>query len=436
MSQATVLPFRAIRYNLAKVDDLSKVIAPPYDVIGPEQQKALYESSPHNIAWLDVTKDGGGQPTEERYAKAATDFQEWQDNGVLQRDETPAIYVYEQTFTSPEGERFIRRGFYGLRRIEAFGEGKVFPHEKTLAGPKKDRLSLMKATDTQMSPIFGLFHEPTNTAGKLLAEAVQADPLFAIKDDSQQEHKLWAVTDPEWIEALQNSVANSSFLIADGHHRYETALAYSQWRDENRPNPESRYVLMFCESVDDPGLLVLPTHRVVKNRTDFSAADFLAKLKDFFTLEEFTADQQEAWVAAVHAGQDKAEHTFGIYLKGDNTRYVARIASSDLTQIPILQQTKEPLRSLDAAILHKCFLESFLGFTAADQEDTEFLNYLKSEDVFLERLQSPESQVGILMNAAPLPQIRTVAEAGQFMPPKTTYFYPKLPTGLVINKID
>ncbi len=434
--QETILPFQALRYNLTSIDNLADVIAPPYDVIGPEQQKALYDKSAYNIAWLDVTQEGSGQPTEQRYAKAASDYQAWQDKGVLARDPQTGIYVYEQIFTAPDGQRFTRRGFYALRRLEAFGAGKVFPHEKTLAGPKKDRLALMKATSTQMSPIFALFRDESGAAAQLMKQAVETNPLFDIKDDSGQQHRLWQVTDQTWIQSLQNAVQDSPFLIADGHHRYETALAYAQWRKDNQPNELAGYVLMFCEEVEDPGLLVLPTHRVAHHRPDFSAGDFLAKVRDFFAVEELTDISDEDWFDRVSQSAAANKHVFGISLQGDTKRYIASIESTQLNQIPALQIVDEPLKSLDAAILHKVFLESFLGYTALDQENTDYINYMKSGKDFLKRIHEPDAQVGIIMNASPLAQIRTVAEAGQFMPPKTTYFYPKLPTGLVINLID
>jgi uncharacterized protein (DUF1015 family) len=293
----------------------------------------------------------------------------------------------------------------------------------------------MKATSTQMSPIFGLFRDASGQAAALMKKAVADTALFEIEDDSGQTHRLWQVTDPLWIKQLQAAVKESPFLIADGHHRYETALAYSTWRQDNEPNELANYVLMFCEEVEDQGLLVLPTHRIAHNRPQFSAVDFLAKVRDFFAVQEFPDSDPQAWQQAIHQQQESDGHAFGIVLKGDPVRYLVTLTKEALQKIPALQDVAEPLKSLDAAILHKCFLEDFLGFTAADQENTEYIAYLKSEEDFLKRLQDDSSQVGILMNAAPLPQIRAIAEAGQFMPPKTTFFYPKLPTVLVINLI-
>jgi uncharacterized protein (DUF1015 family) len=421
---------------LDKINDLAQVIAPPYDVISTQEQKILYAKNEHNIAWLDVTQEGSGEPSDDRYEKASMDFTEWLSDKVLLQDEQPAVYVYEQNFTAPTGENYTRRGFYALRRLEAFGQGKVHPHERTLSGPKKDRLRLMKATSTQMSPIFGLFSEPSGQATLLLEQAVENKALFDIKDDAGQKHRLWKLTDPLWIEKLQAAVEESLFLIADGHHRYETALAYAAWRKDNKPNEIADYVLMFCEEVEDPGLLVLPTHRIVRNRKQFSAADFLAKVRDFFAVKEFSDPDPKAWMQGVHQQQGSNIHSFGIALKGDPIRYLITLTKDALKNVPALKNVAEPLKSLDAAILHKCLLEDFLGFKEEDQENTDYINYLKSEEDFLKRLSDDSTQVGILMNPAPLPQIRAIAEAGQFMPPKTTYFYPKLPTGLLINLID
>lgn len=435
----TILPFRALRYNSDKITRLADVIAPPYDVISPEQQKDLYAKEAHNIAWLDVTQENGGEPSQARYEKAANDFIRWQDEAVLQQDIKPGIYVYEQVFTAPDGQTFTRRGFYALRRLERFGEGRIFPHEQTLAGPKKDRLTLMKATDAQLSPIFGLFHEASGEISALLKQTVAKTPLFEIQDDSGQTHRLWQESDLRWIEQLQTAIAEAPFLIADGHHRYETALAYRDWREQTRPDPSPeatyQYVLMFCESVEDPGLLVLPTHRLVRNRPDFSAEDFIAKVRDYFQVEDLGSADINVWRDKVGASGSHA-HSFGIAFHNDARRFVVSITNDKLAKLPSLSKVAEPLRSLDAKILHSCFLEDFLDYAPADQENPNYIQYLKSDDTLVQELASPGAQVGILMNPAPLPQIRAIAEAGQFMPPKTTYFYPKLPTGLVISKMD
>lgn len=447
MIPPVILPFRAIRYNLKKIPSLSEVIAPPYDVISPEQQDALYDKSPHNIVRLDLRRGTDFSGTQDHYSEVARDFEEWITNDILTRDDQAAVYVYEQDFTAPDGTRHTRRGFYGLRRLEPFGCGTVYPHERTLAGPKKDRLALIKATSAHLSPIFALFHDPEGKGKSLLQEVVQPVPLLECQDDSGQKHRLWTVTDPQWIAALNEAIAKQSFVIADGHHRYETALAYEKWRNENEANSDPkasfRYVLMFCEAMDDPGLLVLPTHRLLQNIPNFSADDFLEKVHTFFEVGTLSDKNDSQWIEAVcsaglSAGllEEESGHAFGLILQGDPKRYIARISETALQEIPSLSNVPEPLRSLDSAITHKLFIEEILGLPEKDQYNLERISYLKSEEKLLKQIQAPPAQVGILLNAAPLEQIEAIARAGQFMPPKTTYFYPKLPTGLLINKID
>ncbi len=428
MTPPVILPFQALRYNAQKISALTDVIAPPYDVISPTQQEALYNKNPYNIVRLDLRRGTDFSGTQDHYEQVGQDFQGWIQQEILKRDTIPAIYLYEQEFTAPDGTPHTRRGAYLLRRLEPFGKGTVYPHERTLPGPKKDRLALMKATQAHLSPIFGLLHDPSGQAKELFAKGTTGEPLLTCQDEGGQTHRLWAITDTDWIATLTAALEGKSFVIADGHHRYETALTYSKEQEG------AGYVLMFCEAMDDPGLLVLPTHRLLKNIPNFSGPALLEKIATHFEIKTFTGKISE-WTRAVQEASTQT-HTFGLLLRGDSNRYLLRITQESLGQIPALQKTPEPLRSLDAAIVHKGIMEGLLKLPEEDQYNLERVAYLKSEEELFKQIQSEPAQVGFFLNPAPLEQVEAIARAGQFMPPKTTYFYPKLPTGLVIHKID
>ena len=286
---AEVKPFRGIHYDVKRVGDLTRVVAPPYDVISPEEQDALHRRHPRNIVWIDFgkAKEGDG-PGADKYARAASMFREWQAEGTLVRDTLPALYYYEQEFAIPGKGTYVRKGFLGALKLSPFGEGVVFPHERTLAKPKADRLALMRVTDAHMSPIFGLYSDPEDAVLKSLRSAMTSAPELAAVDDLGVKHRVWTVTQPKAILGAVEAMAARGVFIADGHHRYETALAFrDEMRAKHGVNPAAAYehVLMFLCNMDDEGIVILPTHRGIHSLPGFSPDGFLAKVRSRLPVE-------------------------------------------------------------------------------------------------------------------------------------------------------
>ena len=303
---AEVKPFRGIHYDVKRVGDLTRVVAPPYDVISPEEQDILLHRHPRNIVWIDFAKakEGDG-PGSDKYTRAAALFSEWRAEGTLVRDPLPALYYYEQEFTIPGKGTFVRKGFLGALKLSPFGEGVVFPHERTLAKPKADRLALMRVTDAHMSPIFGLYSDPGDTVLKNLRAGMAAAPDLVAVDDLAVKHRIWTVAQPKAILGAVEAMADKGVFIADGHHRYETALAFrEEMRARHGVNPTAAYehVLMFLCNMDDEGIVILPTHRGIHSLPDFSAAGFLAKVRANLPVETRDGSPEDAMRAVEACG--------------------------------------------------------------------------------------------------------------------------------------
>ena len=355
----TFVPFRAIRYNLAKVK-LEGVATPPYDVISSEEREKFYQKSPYNMVRLDFSKPlPGDSDQDNRYTRAAHDFKEWFEAGILARDEQPAFYLYEQLFQI-EGKKFTRRGLFGLRLLESFGTGKIFPHEKTIAGPKADRLLLMKSCGANFSSIFGIYSDPDRKVSEVLAPLYQSEPLDHFEQDGVVQ-RLWIVSEPEVVAKISGLLSEKSIVIADGHHRYETALTYRDWRLAQEPHaPESapfRYVLMYLADRDES--VVQPTHRVVHNAPGFDRRKLEARLQQVATVTPCPADEL---FNKLSASVSNSGCSFGVGFPENEFLFV-EIAASDIEKIRALEETPAALRSLDVAVSHKLILEDLLGLS-------------------------------------------------------------------------
>ena len=430
---AIVSPFRGIRYDASRVGDLSKVIAPPYDVISPEEKEALHRRHPRNIVWIDFGKDEAGDgPSANRYTRAAGYFREWQSEGTLVRDAAPALYYYEQEFDIPGRGRFVRKGFLGALRLSAFGEGMVYPHEKTLSRPKEDRLSLMRTTEANMSPIFGLYSDPSDGVAKALRAGMKAAPDFAATDDLGIAHRAWKVDAPNVLSAAVAKMGDKKVFIADGHHRYETALAF---RDEMRRKHGVRedaayeHVLMFLCNMDDEGIVFLPTHRGVHSLPSFSEEAFAAKVREVLPMETRTGTPDDAMRAVSEAGRrgkavawSAGGNRFHLVAFPD----VARFAASNLAAFPA------ELRTLDVVLLHGFLLDRLLGISPEDVTAGKFVKYYKEPAKAASDLASGAVQAAFFINPVTVAEFRDVSLSGHVLPQKSTFFYPKILTGLII----
>ena len=421
---ADVQPLRTVRYEPSAAGPLEDVIAPPYDVIDAELRAELVARSPNNVVEIDLPEPppGGG----DRYEHAAATMRDWLERGVLVREDEPALWALRQDYSGPDGGERTRTGFLARVRVEEYGPGRIRPHERTHPGPKEDRLRLTRATRANLSPIFSLFADPGGTAAEALDPAVDGEPFAGAADHEGTRHTLWRVTDPDRISALQAALAGAELLIADGHHRYETARVYAE---EIGGEGDHRYVLMLLCSLSDPGLLVFPTHRLLTGLKDDTSKQVAIRdaLRRDFEIEELGAPSElepSANGRIAYGYMDSFfKRPFRVTLKDQS------IADRALAGMP------EPYRRLDTAVLESLILRGALGMSEDDIAHLRGLDYSKNLEDAIHRVESGAADAGFFMRATPVEQVREVAEAGESMPPKSTYFYPKVPTGLVFNPL-
>jgi uncharacterized protein (DUF1015 family) len=427
---AEIAPLRPLRYAAT---DLSALVAPPYDVISESQRKELMARSPHNVVRL-ILPEGEG---DEKYARAAALLTAWRQGGVLVRDEKPAFYRYAQTFEPPGGgERCTRRGFLALVRTVPFEAKIVLPHERTLSGPKEDRLKLFRATRTNLSPGFMLYRDPE---GALDAALDSGEEIAAFSTADGIEHRIAKVVLPDAMNAITAHIAASSLLIADGHHRYETALRYATEVDQttaaSSPRAEHRYFMAFLCNGDDPNLVVFATHRLVHSLPSFDWDDFVRRAAEFFEVVPVTGSIDD--VARRLSGATNAFLAVAAPRSGSERKVLLRVRPGvDLSRHPTLGQRPAVVRRTDVAILHSAVLEHLLGISLEAQVKKTNLRYLQDPREGIEQIARGEGQILFMMNPTPVAQVREVAEQGEVMPQKSTYFYPKVLTGLAIHTLD
>jgi uncharacterized protein (DUF1015 family) len=418
---ADVQPLRTLRYEPEAVGSLEAVIAPPYDVIGEEERAELLARSPFNVVEIDLPRSNGGDP----YMHARDTLDAWRQQGVVVREREPALWALEQEFTGPDGSRRTRRGFFARVRVEEYGAGRIRPHERTHPGPKEDRLQLTRATRANLSPIFSLFPDPDGAAATALERAIEGEPFQAASDPDGTRNRLWRIGEQELIAELQGAVADAELLIADGHHRYETARLYA---DEIGGEGEHRYVLMLLVSLSDPGLTVFPTHRLLSNLKEPEVQERLGSaLKRDFEVERIGPDELEPPPSdGVAFGYMDAHfrQPFRLTLKEQ------KIADEAMPGLP------EAYRRLDTAVLEALVLRGTLGMSDDDISHMHGLDYSKSLAETRRAVEDGRVDAAFFLRATPIEQVREVAEAGEPMPPKSTYFYPKVPTGLVFNPLE
>jgi uncharacterized protein (DUF1015 family) len=413
---ADLQPLRTLRYEPSAVGSLEDVIAPPYDVIDAELRAQLAARSPYNVVEIDLPPS---------YAQAAATMADWQQRGVLIREDEPAVWVLRQDYEAPGGRRRTRTGVLARLRVDEYGPGRIRPHERTHPGPREDRLNLTRATRTNLSPIFSLFPDPDGAAGRAMEQVAATDPFASAADLDGTSNTLWRSADEDLVAELQMALADAELLIADGHHRYETARVYA---DEVGGEGEHRYVLMLLCSLSDPGLLVFPTHRLLTGLKDDAAKQLAIRdaLKRDFEIEELTDVRElEPPAGPVAFGYMDSFHKqpYRVTLKDQS------IADRALEGMP------DPYRRLDTAVLEALVLRDALGMSEDDISHLNGLDYSKDLDDAIDAVRTGRADAGFFMRATPVQAVREVAKAGESMPPKSTYFYPKVPTGLVFNPL-
>jgi uncharacterized protein (DUF1015 family) len=417
---ADVEPLRALHYNLDRTGGLQDVVAPPYDVIDAEQRAKLEARSPYNVVRIDLPV--GTDP----YGNAARLLAAWRDEGVVVQDERPALWAIEQDYTGPHGQIRRRTGFLARVRVEDYGPGRIRPHERTHPGPKEDRLNLTRATKANLSPIFSLYDDPTGTATGVLANATTtAAPWGEATDDDGTVNRVWRIDDAKAITAIHDALANSELLIADGHHRYETARVYAEEIGGDGPH---RYVLMCLVALEDPGLTVFPTHRLLKDlRPDQHEALANAIRRDFELKRLESTDE-----LVPDYGQPVSMGYIDAHFRQPWMLTLKDQATADAA----LSDHAEPYRRLDTAVLEALILKGALGMTDDDIDHLTGLGYARDFDDALRLVQDGDYDAAFFVAATPIEQVRAVAAAGESMPPKSTYFFPKVPTGLLFSPLS
>ncbi len=421
---AQIRPFRALRFTEA-AGPLAEVVCPPYDIISEEQRKAYLARNANNIIRLELPREG-----ENPYAVAGEVLERMLQGGILRRDDIPALYVYDIEFALEDGTHRVY-GMVAQLHLEEFSKGIVLPHEETLSKAKEDRLNLMKATACNFSDVYGLYNDSGMDA--YLAAAMQETPIAEVTDEAGLVHRLWAITDEATVAAIVARFADTKLYIADGHHRYETAINYRNWLRENGTpeGADSDYIMMMMVEMSHPGLVVQPTHRLLRDLPDFDPKALLAACGELFAVEEGLALSalQEKLDAAYAAG----ERAFGFYTGGDTA---ALLTLRDITVMDqALPQLSEASRRLDVNVLHTLILEQLLGIDKANMAQQINLTYTRSFTEAIDGVKAGNFQGTFLLNSTRVSEIRDVAAAGEKMPQKSTYFYPKLITGLTVNRL-
>jgi uncharacterized protein (DUF1015 family) len=416
---ADVSPLRALHYDLDRTGGLAPVAAPPYDVIDSEQRRALLARSPYNAVAIDLPEDpAGGDP----YAFAAATLHDWIADGVVVADEEPALWALEQDYTGPDGRRRTRHGLFARVRVEDYGAGRIRPHERTHPGPKEDRLRLTRATRANLSPIFALYD---GDAWAAVAPHLAGPPLGELTDDDGTVHRQWRVGDPDAIAAVREALAPAELLIADGHHRYETARVYAEEVGGEGPH---RYVLMCLVALQDPGLTIFPTHRLVTDLDDDRRVALREAIRRDWEVEEIAEED----LAPAFAGDGRVR--IG-YLDAHHRRPLRLTLKDQAIADAALPGRPDAYRRLDTAVTEALLLQGALGMTEDDISHFRGLDYARSTDEARERVRSGDVQAALFMGPAPVDLVREVAAAGEVMPPKSTYFFPKVLTGLLFNPL-
>ena len=424
-----VVPFNGLRYNEEISGPLSELIAPPYDVIRPNMQEELYARNPYNVVRLILGKQNeDDNDTNSRYTRSSKDFADWQSQNILKEDAEPSFYVYSQEYTF-NGQTNNRIGFFARVQLEDFDKGNICPHEMTLAKAKQDRAQLIRACRANFSPVFGLFSDPEGTIDGKLAKIIEQPPLTEIDEDSVV-HRMWKVNDAETVQFLSESFKDKKVYIADGHHRYETSLAYH--KEHGAEVPDSAHVMMFLTNLDAQSLAIYPIHRQIKCPTPFNRQTFVEQLKPYFNIESLpkgkTADQLTALLEAM----DKNEVAFCAYL-GQGNALLLKLKDIEHV-VPFMEDDSNDLKVLDVYQLHTLVLRELLGIDTRKPEHQQYITYNVRTSESMANVDTGTFDLVFFMNSTRMDQVRELAERGIRLPQKATYFYPKLLSGLVINR--
>lgn len=437
-----LIPFKGVRYNLENIDDIGDVVTPPYDVISKEEQQEYYDLNPYNIIRLELGKEyADDTDSNNKYTRASEDFNRWLQEGIMKQETEPSLYIYEQRFKVDDNV-YVRTGFIGLVKLQEFSKGNILPHEKTLSNPKVDRLNLMRACNANFSQVFGLYDDEDSRVSNAIHEYKKNHaPDVSFENEESIVESLWKLSDEEIINNIKNEMADKKIFIADGHHRYETGLAYRDEQAAQNPNHTGNelynYVMMMLVAMDDPGLVILPTHRCINNIRNFNMTKFLEALDEQFNIQsfEFEGKSVEKKVNQIQAMLDSfGQHSFALYEGNRSNFHILKL--KDIENIDrYIPDKKSSYKELDVTVLHTFILDNILGIDKEKLAKQENITYTHDMREGLTWVEEGQEQFVFFMNPTSIEQVKSVSLDGEKMPQKSTYFYPKLITGLVVNRM-
>ncbi len=439
---AQIVPFKGIVYNKEKIQEIAQVVSPPYDVISEEKRQVLYDRHDRNVVRLDFGKpEDGDTETRNSHTRAAAFFKAWQAEGVLVRDGKPALYLTSVTFLA-DGVEATRYGLICQVALEPFEKGIILPHEQTFSKVKSERLGLLKTCRANFSQIFSIYSDQEGILDTLKKAVAGKEPDIDLVDDVNERHLLWKITDPAVLDFVVEKMADKKLYIADGHHRYETALNYQAFLRETdssfSPAHPANNVIMYLSSMEDPGLVILPTHRVL-NRVEPAALDgLLSRAAAYFHIEAtpWDADEKAAFEnfkTKLKASTDTI--SFGVVLKNHSAYYLFSLKPGVMDE-KFRDSIPPALRGLDVTVLTRLIFIELLGFSSDAMDQEKLITYSESDRHAAEAVTGGDADAAFILNSTRIEQVREIAESGMTMPRKTTFFYPKALTGLVINSLS
>ena len=440
---ADIIPFRGIHYNTNKIDSLTKVVTPPYDVISEEEKEKFYKAHPQNIIRLILGNSAEEKNSRDgRHSQAAFLFNKWLSEDILIQDQFPAIYLTTDEFLF-EDKNIIRHGLIALTAIEPFDKGIVLPHERTYSKIKSERLELFKKCHANFSSIFSLYQDKDNSIIKSLKQSVTGMPPEAdFFDMYGHRHKIWRIIDKGTHNDVFKAMKEKTIFIADGHHRYETALNYRDWIAENNPDfndmHPANYVMMYLCSMKDPGLKILPAHRIITWGDYQGSASFVQESKKYFEILKFSfidndrAKAENQFIEALKSNNSK--NAIGVFMKDNPSLYLLQLKQNVMDEM-FGNELSDPIRNLDVTVLTRLIFMEILGFDQNMLDDEKLFSYTTSTHGAIDKVASGFGDIAFILNPTKIEQVREIAEAGEIMPRKSTYFYPKVITGQLINKL-
>ncbi|MFC2021769.1 DUF1015 domain-containing protein [Chloroflexota bacterium] len=434
---AEIRPFRGVHYNESLIKDWSATICSPYDIITPQQQQELYLRSEYNFVRLEFGRElPQDTATDNKYTRAAATLQQWLKQGILEIDETPAIYLHNQYFTH-QGREYKRRGIITRVRVEEWDKMVVRPHEGTQAEPRTDRVSLLWALQANTSPILALFEDRGQQISSLLAAQERSKPQISLRSVNGESHYVWAITEPEVINQIGNSLAEQPLYIADGHHRYESALAYQHERRAYSPlasgDEAFNFVMMTLVDFSDPGLIILPPHRLVRGISKSILNGLMPKLQAFFEIDELPLGMPGVWQQVDHLLTETSEIRLILFGLALDRLFVLRLRDLAAVSQMMPYFHSELYKRLDVSIVDHIVLEKLLELSGDKEKALLTFSYDRLDAV--NRVLVQEYQLALLLSPVRAEVIKAIADVGDKMPRKSTYFYPKLPAGLIFNRL-